>query len=225
MLNTIFKKVILAPAFIAGAFVFSDAIAQSNPRPNIQNLTSESASKQVPVDNSAASRIPADLNKHYFGIGLGQTLLMGDFKDSGIDKITPDLYYNYSASYSFDFMANFHYSRHSYKDKKAEIPGLALSIKGKVYQYDAFSPFVLGGLGFYMPKISHINADGIRQKSTQRVVLGLNLGFGGELRLNEQVTIGVIGHYHDPFDVRQETSSDVEGSYFKLLILGMFSFN
>ena len=158
------------------------------------------------------------------GIGIGQTFLRSDLADNGNDKITPDLYYTYSASYSFDFVANAHYSSHSYLNREATIKGLALAIKGKGFQFDAFSPFVLGGFGFYLPSVKRIY-NGIPTDTRSQLVFGVNVGAGVELRLNNEVTVGVIAHYHDPFDVRQDVGPVLEGSYMKLLIIASYTFN
>lgn len=224
MLNKILNTFVITPVLVAGVFVSN---AQAQTKPNIGELTSEKSAQKVSTQTQSISddRIPMGVNKHHFGIGFGQTFLYGDLRDNGISKITPpDLYYNYSASYSFDFMANLHYSKHKYKQNSSEIMGLALAIKAKVFQFDAFSPFFLGGLGFYMPSTKYQTDQG-KVSTDHRLVLGLNLGAGAELRLNDQVNIGVIAHYHDPFDVRQEDRKDLGGSYMKLLILAMYSFN
>lgn len=225
MLNKILKIVLLTPVLMAGVFVSDEANAQQM-KPNISNLTSDSTAKKVDnnIPTSSDSRIPGDINKHSIGIGLGQTFLRSDFHDHGTDKITPDLYYNYSASYSFDFMANMHWSKHKYLNRDVTIKGVALSIKGKGFQFDAFSPFVLGGFGFYQPEATRI-LSGVATKTRSQLVFGMNLGAGVELRLNSEATVGVIAHYHDPFDVRQEVGADLEGSYMKLLIMGMYTFN
>ncbi len=225
MLNKILKIVLLTPVLMAGVFVSNAANAQQM-KPNISNLTSDSTAKKVDnnIPSGGDSRIPGDINKHSIGLGVGQTFLRTDFHDHGADKITPDLYYNYSASYSFDFTANFHWSKHKYLNRDVTIKGLALAIKGKGFQFDAFSPFVLGGFGFYQPEATRILA-GVPTKTRSQLVFGMNLGAGVELRLNSEATVGVIAHYHDPFDVRQEVGSDLEGSYMKLLIMGMYTFN
>lgn len=226
MLNNIFKIVLLTPVLMAGVFV-SDAKAQEKQiKPNIHALTSDGTAKKVNDDipSGNEARVPSEINKHSIGIGVGQTFLRSDFHDHGTDKITPDLYYNYSASYSFDFLANLHWSKHKFQNRDVTIRGLALSIKGKGFQFDAFSPFVLGGFGFYEPSATRI-INGARVKTRDQLVFGMNLGAGVELRLNSQATVGVIAHYHDPFDVRQEVGSDLEGSYMKLLIMGMYTFN
>ncbi|MBY0412637.1 MAG: hypothetical protein K2Q18_00655 [Bdellovibrionales bacterium] len=226
MLNKIFKIVLLAPVLTTGVFISTAHSEEKQIKPNIHNLTSDTTAKKVDNNIPAAteSRIPGDINKHSVGLGIGQTFLRSDFHEHGTDKITPDLYYNYSASYSFDFLANLHWSKHKYMGRNTTIRGLALSIKGKGYQFDAFSPFLLGGFGFYLPSATRI-LNGVPTKTRDQLVFGLNLGAGVELKLNNEVTIGVIAHYHDPFSVRQEVSSDLDGSYMKLLLLGMYTFN
>ncbi len=226
MLNKILKIVLITPVLMAGVFVSGADAQEKQMKPNIHNLTSDGTAQKVSnnIPTSSDSRIPGDVNKHSLGIGLGQTFLRSDFHDHGTDKITPDIYYNYSASYSFDFTANAHYSKHKYMNRDVTIKGLALAIKGKGFQFDAFSPFVLGGFGFYMPKATRI-LNGVSTPTREQLVFGMNLGAGVELRLNSEATIGVIAHYHDPFDVRQEVGADLEGSYLKLLILAMYTFN
>ncbi len=226
MLNKILKNSIIAPVLMTGVLFLNPAFAQAQMKPNIGNLTSEKTAQKVNNNIPEASeneeeRIPGGLNKHSIGIGVGQTFLRSDFHEHGTDKITPDLYYNYSASYSFDFNANLHYSKHKYQNRDVTIRGLALAIKGKGFQFDAFSPFVLGGFGFYMPKATRIGTGPTRSQ----LVFGMNLGAGVELRLNSEASVGIIAHYHDPFDVRQEVGSDLEGSYMKLLIIASYTFN
>jgi hypothetical protein len=212
---------------MAGVFVSSASSQEKQMKPNMHQLTSESTAKKVNDDipnGGNELRIPGAIRKHSVGLGLGQTFLRSDFHDQGTDKITPDLYYNYSASYSFDFMANLHWSKHSYLNQDVTVKGLALAIKAKVFQFDAFSPFFLGGFGFYLPQ-SYRNQNGTTKETREQLVFGTNIGTGFELRLNDEFTVGVIAHYHDPFDVRQENAPDLEGSYMKLLIMGMYTFN
>lgn len=226
MLNNILKIVLITPVLMAGVFVSPAQSQEKQIKPNIHNLTSDGTAQKVNnnIPSASDSRIPNEINRHSIGIGVGQTFLRSDFHDHGTDKITPDLYYNYSASYSFDFMANLHWSKHKFQNRDVTIKGLALSIKGKGFQFDAFSPFVLGGFGFYEPSATRL-INGVRTKTRDQLVFGMNLGAGVELRLNSEATVGVIAHYHDPFDVRQEVGADLEGSYMKLLIMGMYTFN
>lgn len=196
-------------------------------KPNIHHLTNEAtaqkASEDAPVET--ATRIPGEIRKHSLGLGFGQTFLRSSLADNGNDKITAELYYNYSASYSFDFMANLHWSEHSYLDRKSTISGLALAIKGKGFQLDAFAPYVFGGFGFYYPSATrYINATEVVETRSQ-LVFGVNAGAGVELRLNSQVVVGAIMHYHDPFDVRQERGPTLQASYLKLLLTALYTFN
>ncbi len=214
-LNKMIK--ILAPVILlAGAF------SVKAEKPSIKALTSSKSAKKQ------ASRIPSprltgSLKKHSLGIGIGQTFLKSDFKQNGEDKITWDLFYNYSASHSFDFIANFHTSSHKFSGRKTNISGLALGLKAKVYQIDSFAPFVTGGLGFYQPKLTR-NIDGVMTESESKLTFGFHFGAGGELRLNKDVSVGVMGQFHNPFDIRQENQPEVEGSYFKLLLVSFYTF-
>ncbi len=228
MLSKILKIVHITPVLMAGVFILSQQplhAEEAQVKPNIGNLTSESTAKKVNnnIPTPTEPRIPNEVNKQSIGIGLGQTFLRNDFADNGNDKITPDIYYNYSASYSFDFMANLHYSKHEYLNRNVTIRGLALSIKGKGYQFDAFSPFILGGFGFYLPSATRL-VNNTPTQTRDQLVFGMNLGAGVELRLNSEVTVGVIAHYHDPFNVRQEFGPELNGSYMKLLLVGMYTF-
>lgn len=185
-------------------------------------LTSDKAAKKAGSQNT----IPAYSRRkdHAIGIGLGQTFLHGEFSDNGDDKITADLFYSYRASHSFDFFTDIHFSKHKYKNKNTKLSGVALGIKAKIYQIDAFSPFALGGLGFYRPILTR-ELDGVLTESISKVAFGYHIGAGADLKLNDRVTVGILAHYHNPFDVQQEDqASDVEGSYFKLLITGLYYF-
>ena len=232
MLCKILKIVRSTPVLMAGVFISTLSVHAEDKqiKPNIHVLTSEKSaekvSNKIPESNSNnESIIPGSIHKHSIGFGLGQTFLRSDLADNGNDKITPEIYYNYSASYSFDFVANLHYSNHTYLNRESTIKGLALAIKAKGYQYDAFSPFILGGFGFYLPSVKRPSANGDIVETRTQLVFGVNLGAGVELRLNNEVTVGVIAHYHDPFDVRQDTGAKLEASYMKLLMTASYTFN
>ncbi len=211
---------VLLPVLVISLMTWSGS---SFSKPNIKKLTSDKASKEVATELPEDSRNPNELHIHSVGLGIGQTFLAGDFEDRGDNSITADLYYNYSASHSFDFFANFHHSKHKLGRKQVRISGLALGIKGKVYQFDAFSPFFMGGLGFYNPKVKRIVNDQLKE-SESKVTFGWNFGVGADLKLNSSFSVGVLWHFHNPFDVKQEVDSDVEGSYSKLLITTLYSF-
>lgn len=231
MLNKILKNILIAtPVLLAGVFFSGSLFAQNEQaeqvKPNIHQLTGEKTAQKVnkEIPDASSERIPGRIHKHSLGFGVGQTFLRSDLATNGNDKITGEVYYNYSASYSFDFVANLHYSKHSFLNREATLKGLALAIKGKGFQLDAFSPFVLGGFGFYLPSVKRIQ-DGVPTETRSQLVFGANVGAGVELRLNDQATIGVIAHYHDPFDVRLDEGPKLESSYMKLLMMASYTFN
>jgi opacity protein-like surface antigen len=141
--------------------------------------------------SSAASR---KINQHGLGIGIGQTFLLGNYQPYGDNKITGDIFYNYTASYSFDFMVNVHASNHEYKNKEIYLRGLSFNIKGRSYEFDNFSPFFLGGLGFYQPVISK---DG--EESEAKNTFGFSVGAGADLRLNDKFAVGLMIYVSQPF--------------------------
>ena len=192
-------------------------------KPNIKKMTSKESAKNVQAQMTQ-TQIPGGLRTHSVGVGIGQSFLKGELEENGGDKITADIYYNYSASYSFDMYANIHQSSHKYRGREVTLMGVALGIKSKLFQYDAFSPFLMGGAGFYRPKVKRPLGDIGVVESEGKYTFGVNMGAGVELKLNNQVSMGFLGHYHDPFDVDQEFGPEVEGRYFKLLIFGLYSF-
>ncbi len=196
---------------------------------SLKELTSPNSNKdilkEIPKSNStpAPSAPSSELNRHSVGLGIGQTFLFGEFKDSGEDSITADLFYTYSASYSFDMFANLHYSKHSFGKSYVQLPGLVAGIKAKMFQFDSFSPYILGGLGFYRPKIKR-PIDGEMVTSDAKITFGYNFGAGADLRLNEHYAVGLLAQLHNPFDVHQEVGTDIEGAYFKLMLTGTYTF-
>jgi hypothetical protein len=173
-----------------------------------------------PIQTSGS---PRRLQQHGLGLGLGQTFLMGNYGKHGNDKITLDLLYSYAASYSFDLLVNAHMSEHKDESEKVKLKGLTSSIKGRLVEFDNFSPYFLGGLGFYAPQFRRAE-NGSTKWSTQKVTFGLNFGGGVDLRLNDNYVIGVMAQVHWPFRIEQEGQSDVKGYYSKLLITGMYLF-
>ena len=172
------------------------------------------------TEKKATTSVTRQLQKHAFGIGLGQTFMIGQFDKYGEDKITADLLYTYTASYSFDLLVNIHSSEHSRKDKKVFLRGYTMSIKGRSYEFDSFSPFLLGGLGFYSPKIQENSG----KQSEEKLAFGVNGGGGVDLRLNNHVIIGMMAQFHKPFEIDQDDTKDINGSYFKLLLTSMYLF-
>jgi opacity protein-like surface antigen len=192
--------------------IYGQTVYAKSVKDEAEETVKKAASKVI----TAAQR---EINKHALGIGLGQTFLMGNFEKKGDNKITGDLLYSYTASYSFDLLVNLHASSHSYKNKNVWLRGLSMSIKARSYEFDAFSPFLLGGLGFYRPQISKDNV-----VSEQKNTFGMNFGGGLDLRLNTKMIVGLLAHYHMPFEVKQDDMENVRGSYFKLLLTAMYLF-
>ncbi len=211
-------KYVVPVIFLTGTSVFGKS--------SIQKLTSKDKAEKVKSEVQEAAkepRIPNNSRKHSVGIGIGQTFVRGDFEDTGEDQITWDLFYNYAASYSFDLLVNFHHSKHDFSRFYSQMTSLNLGIKTKLYQIDAFSPFAMGGFGFYAPRVQR-ELNGQMVESDTKVVFGYHIGIGGDLRLNEKVTVGLLGQYHNPFDVKQDNAPEVEGRYYKLLITAFYSF-
>lgn len=205
-----------------GVFLFSLSLVST------PVLSKESEKKSKPAAKKETKPLPrkvmgGNIRTHSIGIGLGQTFLTGDFNDNGEDKITADLYYAFKASHSFDFLANFHTSEHKFQDTSATITGLALGIRGRAYQFDAFAPYAIAGLGFYQPQVKR-RVDNVLLESEEKIIFGAHLGAGADLQLNEKVSAGIVAHYHNPFDVKQDVGPEVEGSYFKLLLTALFHF-
>ncbi|MCT4642874.1 MAG: porin family protein [Bacteriovoracaceae bacterium] len=161
------------------------------------------------------------IHKHSAGIGLGQTFLLGNFESKGDNKITLDFLYTYTASFSFDLLLNLHSSAHTHNDKEVKLRGAAMGIKSRVYEFDSFSPYLLGGLGFYAPTVVENG-----KTSERKVTFGFNFGGGLDLRLNDMFSVGLMGQFHHPFKIKQDEAGvkDVSGSYFKLLMTLMYQF-
>lgn len=216
-LNSVLKS--WPAVFISAGLAFS-AHAQS-----IQDLTSkESEEKSGQSSATTSSRTATKLNAHHIGLGVGQTFLKSSFGDNGDDKIAiPDIYYTYTASRSFDFLANLHFANHKKEGREVNTMGLALGIKGRFYQYDNFSPFLLGGFGFYRPKMKRMIGQNL-VNSEGKYTFGMHFGAGAELVLNDRVTVGTILHFHNPFSIQQDNQPEVDGSYYKVLITALYSF-
>ena len=212
------KSNLYKSALISALFIFS----LSTHAKAIENIVKKSGDSSSNHSNTNSS-LGSPIGSHSLGFGLGQTFLTGDFGENGEDGITVDLYYKYKASYSFDLVINGHYSSHEYEQKSSKLFGLAAGIRGKLYNFDSFTPYVLGGLGFYLPYLTR-EIDGNLKETESKLSFGTHLGLGGELELNGRFSVGVLAHYHNPFDVKQGTDPEIEGSYYKLLITTLYSF-
>ena len=232
--NKCSKSKALIASLAIGAFLFhQDAFSQTT---KIEKITHPGTADQMADqlekqnDNSPANNVSTgtthqqtELNIHSVGVGIGQTFLNSDFDKLADSSITGDLYYNYSASYSFDFMANLHYWKQSKNKTEVRTLGIAPGIKGKFYQFDNFTPYAVGGLGFYNPLVKRYQNDSLVE-SDSKWVFGYHFGAGADLKLNETITVGVLVHFHNPFDVKQDNGSTIEGSYQKLMLTSFYSF-
>lgn len=210
------KQILLMIVFISVNFIFCNSLFAKDTK----KTETENEVEPIVQPNRA---VPGIINVHSLGFGVGETFLHGDFKDNGDNIITGDLFYSYSASYSFDAVANVHYSEHKYKGRSVRIPGATFSIKAKVFQFDSFSPFVMAGLGFYRPVVVRMMNNALT-RSDAKWTFGPNLGIGADLRLNRHFIAGVLIQYHNPFDVKQDVGEPVSGYYTKLLMTLMYSF-
>ncbi len=148
---------------------------------------------------------------------------MGKFKRNGQDELTFDFFYAYAASYSFDFVINYHQATLDRGPQHVKTQGLAFDIKARLFDFDSFAPYVMGGLGFYRPRLRRqVGNDFLDSQS--RIVLGANAGAGIDLKLNDRFHFGFLSILHVPFKVKQETQPSVRGYYLKLMMTGMFAF-
>jgi hypothetical protein len=194
---------------IALIFICSSALVWSEPE-----KTKESANTNEPAKESSTT----STYNQAIGFGIGQTFLLGDFKDyASNSKLSADLFYLYRASYSFDFLINAHSSSiKGDSGQKIDLKGASFNIKGKLFDFDAFAPYIMGGLGFYFPRATRLNGNTL-ERTESKMTLGLNMGLGADLQLNERYSFGLLTVYHKPFRLKQETQSSLEGSYFKFM--------
>ncbi len=187
-------------------------------------ITSSYSATSSSTTSAPSSSSYSGEKKSSIGVGLGQTFLMGDYGKTGDDSITLDLFYTYNASRTFDLLLAGHFTQHELRGEKTQLMGLTTSIKSRVFNFDSFSPYVLGGFGFYRPKVTRKVGPNNYQESEGKYTFGFNLGGGADLELNSTYTMGLMAAYHNPFKVKQDNQASVDGSYFKLLITLMRAF-
>ncbi|MFI5390919.1 MAG: outer membrane beta-barrel protein [Bacteriovoracales bacterium] len=212
MLKKISQKIfsIALVIIIAGAFPI-----QTFSQSKIEKMTTGDGPKDLP-----GSRADDYLKIHSIGLAVGQTWLYGDFEGYGDDGISWDLYYNYSASHTFDLLVDFHWNKFSNDSGGREtLLGLVPSAAIKFYQFDNFTPYAILGLGFYSSEVMSDTID-----SDAKIVLGFTYGLGLDLRLNRRFKVGAIWQVHNPFGTSQPDGSEVDGSYGKLLLALFYSF-
>ena len=234
------SRVVVRSALLAAAVLWGRApVAQTV----IERLT---ASEGPSPDTAGVGKAPAQadgerprlrfrrdesLGRHSVGVAVGQTFLQDGLGNKGIDGMAPGFYYNYVASHTFDLLVNLHSWTFEKKDgggkvvSKAETAGLAVGIKARLFQFDSFSLFGLGGPGFYRPAVH--DADWTRgpKDSESQTVFGLHAGGGAELELNPNVNLAFILHIHDPHKVKEQGGRPgVSGWYHRLLLAGFYVF-
>ena len=216
-MNNISKKILTF-------FLFLNISSVVLSKSTIKKLTSKEKSEKLKEQIHEIKKVTEGaLGGHSVGIGIGQFFLQGGFNDFGQDKITFDLFYNYLASYSFDFMINLHHSSHKKKKNEISLTALAIGIKAKIFNFDAFSPYVYGGFGFYIPKVTRALSNKTIISET-KTVFGYHFGGGAELDLNKKFKVGIMAHLHNPFDVQQDDQPAVVGHYYKFLLTLFYKF-
>jgi len=180
--------------------------------------------QDIPRKSKNTNSTSKSEKKNAIGLGFGQTILLGDYRDHGDNKLGLDLFYQYQASYSFSLLTNFHATTHKQDDgQKMDLKGLVLDIKGTLFDFDSFTPYILGGLGLYWPKAKRIEGNQLID-SKEKMVFGINTGIGGDLRLNEELSFGLLGIYNYPFKSNQSNQASLKGSYAKLMFLFYYHF-
>lgn len=219
------KVVIILPLFLLTSLFSSLHSAETKEKSSTKKVNNKDSSNKTSGGSSEAKKrsLAEILKNHSFGLGLGETFLLGDFEEHGENNITLDFFYAYKASYSFDFLANMHYSNHSFRDEEVTLAGVSLGMKAKLYHIDSLVPYALGGLGFYLPS-TKTRFQNTLNESEEKLTFGVHFGLGSDLHLNKNMSVGVLAHYHNPFDVKQENAKQVEGSYVKLMMTTMYSF-
>lgn len=194
---------------------FSHALATENSPTNVATS---------PTNKTKSDSTAPDVHSHALGIGLGETFLYGDYYHLGENKLDLDAFYAYKASYSFDFLVNFHSATYKKENQKIDLTGIAFDIKARLFDFDSFAPFIAGGLGLYWPKakrLQNINNVLTPTDSETKLTLGANVAVGAELDLNQNWTFGLMDSLHWPFRVKQSHQPSL-GGYFNKLMLTVF---
>lgn len=209
------------------AFTIQAQERQDNLIDAIQNKDSSEAPSEAstPDSNTSSNNYSRKTKKHGLGLGLGQSILGGKYAKYGDDKITLDFFYTYIASYSFDLLLNLTLNRFEKNQNTVNFRGLSIDIKGRLYDFDQFSPYFIGGVGFYQPSWEiDPEDDGTFIESDKKMVFGINAGLGADLALNDKFSIGLLGALYFPFSVAQDNGPDVKGRMFKFLLTGFYFF-
>ena len=166
---------------------------------------------------------PALAGFHQVGLGVGNTILNGDFADYGEDKITFDGFYSYLKAKPFYPLLNIHHFKSKSGQQYFTSTALVSSIAYDMVEYDGLtlSPFV--GLGFYRPYAKRFVGSTL-VTTNKKMVLGTTLGLNVKLDLNPLWAFAFLFQYHNPFDKRQDIGPDFEGHYVKLMAALFYRF-
>ena len=214
------KSFLMLAFFLINLNLYAQDTQEQKDVKNTNDTTQSATNTQNEVTPKASSAFL----KQALGIGLGQTLLFGDYADHGADKLAMDLFYQYRASYSFDFLSNFHTSTYKKGDgQKTDLTAITANIKGRLFDFDSFAPYLTGGLGLYWPRVTRFQGSNLLQ-SEKHLSLGFNAGIGADLQLNENLSFGLAAFYHQPFSVKQDSQASVNGSYMRLMATAFMHF-
>ena len=200
----------------------SSAAATTNPQNNNNN------SSTVIFESSPEYKA----RPHSLGIGLGQMFLHGDFRHYGKNQIAFSLFYSYKTSDHFDFIADFHYSSHEYtrfnkQEREFDQTSLALGIKARPVIWERFSPYLLAGVGFYLPVLKEKQpSTNTWHTSDRTITFGVHAGAGVDLELNSLITVGLQTQIHRPFNINEQelVGNEISGHYYKLLFTTAYKF-
>lgn len=215
---------------MTGLFISNYSYSQNKDFENPNNIpvkktTKKSTNKEIPkeVEASEENGIDSPFLKHAFALGFGQSYLFGDFSDLGEDKVVMEFFYLYRASYTFQFQLNVHSHEFNLNNQSIRLSSTNAAIKAKLYDFDAFAPYILGGLGLYWPTAKRMINNQLRTTDSS-TSMGINLGTGMDLYLNKKIAAGFLIHYHYPFREKFDNQPSLEGHYMKLLITFTYSF-
>ncbi len=226
------SKNILSLVFVTGLFISATSSAQnySIENPNNKPVKRKVVPKPAPATPTPipAPSMPSDPTppaylRHSVTFAFGQSYLFGDFSDLGEEKVIVDLFYHYRASYIFQFQLNIHSHEFTLSGQSIRLSSANAAIKAKLYDFDSFAPYILGGLGLYWPEADRFIGSTLTNTDSD-TTMGLNFGAGMDLYLNQRFATGFLLHYHLPFRLKYDDQPSLSGHYMKLLVTLTYSF-
>lgn len=168
--------------------------------------------EKVPVQVEGQTATDYRINRHKLGLAIGQSYLFGDYEDLGKKEIIPTLIYEYSASFLFDLHLGFQHGKFEKKDESISISALNIGLKGKTNFYDKLAPYLMGGIGLFIPKATRVSGNS-KVDTPSKLVFGLHGAAGAELFLANNFSVGMYLQYQKPFNVEIDDQKDLSGSY------------